>query len=68
MSYLNPKWVEGRTIKEFRPGAYMSYGVRMHNPTIVLDNGAEIVFLAEEDPAGGEYGIMPIYRKPPVQP
>lgn len=66
--YFNPKWVRGRTIVDvimntttIREGAL---SMQMHNPCFVLDNGAEIVFMAEEDPEGGEYGVQPIYRKP----
>lgn len=65
--YLNPKWIVGRTIVRVDLNAARvpdgAKGTRMlHNPVIHLDNGASIVFMTEEDPEGGDYGVAIIYR------
>lgn len=42
--------------------------VRMHNPTIHLDDGTAIRFLVEEHPEGAEYGVDLVRTKRAMKP
>lgn len=65
LSAPDPRWLVGRTIVAYTNGtnaeAARSQGGASHDPMIILDNGARLIFLAEELEGGDGYGIAPIY-------
>lgn len=75
MNAKDAKKLVGRRITEVRMngawegGGGGGYGrVYMHNPVIVLDDGTELVFVVEEHPDGGEYGVDIVRRKAAAKP
>ena len=61
----------GRRIVGFDAGTWVAGDrdrTRMHDPTIKLDDGSFLRFMAEENPSGGEYGVMVLRSLPRKQP
>jgi len=57
---FNPKWVVGRTIQWCDyPVEKDGDGNKLHSPVMQLDNGARLVFVAEE--GDGDSGVAVIY-------
>ena len=58
----------GRRIVAFDPGlSHEAHGgTATHSPTITLDDGSELYFIAEEQDETGEYGTF-IGRRPPTR-
>ena len=38
--------------------------VKMHDPTITLDDGSRLRFVVEEHPSGDGYGVHPVHVRP----
>jgi len=61
---FSPRWIEGRRIVRFDARPWRDDDFKLHyDPLIVLDNGAELVFIASEVSDGSTYGVTPIYRR-----
>lgn len=64
----DPRWLVGRTIVGYTNGTddenVTNAGEASHDPTIILDNGARLTFIAEELESGDGYGIFPMYLPP----
>lgn len=65
------KFIVGRKIVKAEPNGSWegenSNGVWMHDWTLTLDDGSQLVFLTEEHPDAGKYGIDLIRREPPTR-
>ena len=59
------KSLVGRTIVKVELNRRTVEGIQMTDPTIWLDDGTSLRFLAEESPDGGEYGIAMVRRRAP---
>lgn len=61
MRLATKRLLEGRRIKTFALQSFPDgRGGKAHNPVIILDNGARLMFTVTETETG-EYGVSPCY-------